>query len=77
MFPGGCHKWPQQTAGFEKELEMSFKITNECVACGSCMGSCPAEAIKEGETKYSIDPEACIDCGTCVDTCPVSAIVEG
>lgn len=56
---------------------MSFKITSECVACGSCMGSCPAEAIKEGDTKYSIDPEACIDCGTCVDTCPVSAIVEG
>ncbi len=54
---------------------MSYKITNECTGCGSCMDSCPSEAIKEGE-KYCIDPDLCIDCGSCVDACPVSAIVE-
>ena len=33
-------------------------------------------AIKEGEKKYSIDPDVCIDCGQCVDGCPVGAIKE-
>ncbi len=55
---------------------MTFKISDECTACGSCMESCPAEAIKEGE-KYSIDAELCIDCASCVDSCPVGAIAEG
>ncbi|MFW6061457.1 MAG: DUF362 domain-containing protein [Planctomycetota bacterium] len=54
---------------------MAYKITDECVACGACMGTCPTEAIQEGEP-YTIDPDACIDCGTCVDSCPTGAIVE-
>jgi NAD-dependent dihydropyrimidine dehydrogenase PreA subunit len=54
---------------------MAYKITDDCVACGACMGSCPSDAIKEGE-KYTIDADACIDCGSCVDTCPSGAIVE-
>jgi len=55
---------------------MAYKITDECTACGSCKDSCPAEAIKEGDPKYSIDDDLCIDCGSCLDSCPVSAIVE-
>ncbi len=55
---------------------MPYKIIDECTACGSCIETCPSEAIKEGEKKYSIDPELCIDCGSCVDGCPTSAIVE-
>ena len=56
---------------------MAHKITDECTACGTCMDSCPAEAIVEGEEKYSINPELCTDCGTCLEECPTSAIVEG
>jgi len=55
---------------------MGYKITDECTACGSCMDSCPAEAINEGAPKYCIDADLCIDCGSCVDSCPISAIVE-
>ena len=55
---------------------MAYKINDNCTACGSCMESCPSEAIKEGEGKYSIDAEACIDCAACVETCPTEAIVE-
>ena len=51
------------------------KITDDCVACGSCLDSCPSEAIKEGDPKYTIDPDLCIDCGSCVDACPSKAIV--
>jgi NAD-dependent dihydropyrimidine dehydrogenase PreA subunit len=56
---------------------MAYKITDECTTCGSCAGTCPVEAIKEGSDKYTIEADACIDCGTCVDACPVGAIVEG
>jgi len=53
---------------------MAHVISDECTACGSCKEVCPAEAIQEGDPKYSIDADACIDCGACVDACPVGAI---
>lgn len=52
-----------------------MRITEECLACGSCMDSCPVEAISEGDI-YVIDPEICEKCGACVDACPAEAIVE-
>ncbi|MDP6543258.1 MAG: 4Fe-4S binding protein [Phycisphaerae bacterium] len=55
---------------------MTYVISDECTVCGSCMDSCPAEAIKEGDPKYTIDPDLCIDCASCVDACPVEAISE-
>jgi NAD-dependent dihydropyrimidine dehydrogenase PreA subunit len=58
------------------EFEMAFKITDDCTTCGSCKESCPAEAIKEGAPKFTIDPDLCIDCGSCVDSCPIGAIKE-
>lgn len=56
---------------------MAYKITDECIACGACMDACPSEAIREGDEKFTIDPEACVDCGQCVEACPSEAIVEG
>ena len=41
---------------------MAYVISNDCVACGSCISECPSGAISEGEI-YSIDPDACVDCG--------------
>ena len=55
---------------------MTYVITDKCTVCGSCKDTCPAEAIKEGEKQYTIDPETCVECGVCVDSCPVQAIVE-
>lgn len=52
-----------------------MKITDECLACGSCASECPSEAIKEGDI-YVIDQDACVECGACMDVCPVGAIVE-
>ncbi|MDK2984936.1 MAG: hypothetical protein PWQ96_578 [Clostridia bacterium] len=55
---------------------MAHRITEDCIACGSCMDECPVEAISEGDEIYVIDPDVCSDCGTCVDACPNDAIVE-
>jgi ferredoxin len=53
---------------------MAHKITDACIACGSCVSVCPVEAISEAEPIYKIDPDACTDCGACVEQCPVEAI---
>ncbi|MDD4237211.1 MAG: 4Fe-4S binding protein [Desulfotomaculaceae bacterium] len=54
---------------------MAYKITDECLACGACIDSCPVEAISEGDI-YKIDPAKCESCGACADACPTGAIVE-
>ena len=55
---------------------MAYVITEDYVACGTCAGECPVEAISEGDI-YKIDPDKCLSCGTCADACPTGAIVEG
>ncbi|HBE01683.1 MAG: 4Fe-4S ferredoxin [Spirochaetes bacterium GWF1_41_5] len=53
---------------------MAHTINDDCVACGSCLSECPADAIQEGDPIYKIDSSKCTDCGSCVDACPSSAI---
>ena len=55
---------------------MAYRISDECISCGSCMEECPVDAISEGEI-FKIDPDVCIDCGACADVCPVEAIEPG
>ncbi len=52
-----------------------FIDADKCVACGSCIGECPVEAIHEGDV-YTIDPDVCINCGACEAVCPNEAIYE-
>jgi ferredoxin len=61
---------------------MAFKITEECIACGSCESECPNEAISEGDEYYVIDSNKCTECvgfydtQQCFDVCPVEAPVQ-
>ena len=57
-----------------EELSMAHTISDECVSCGACAGTCPVEAISEGADKYVVNPEICIDCGACEDVCPTGAV---
>lgn len=58
---------------------MALKITEECIACGSCESECPNEAITEGDEFYVIDPCKCTECvgffdkQQCFEVCPVEA----
>lgn len=55
---------------------MAYFISDDCVSCGTCAENCPAEAIREGDVHFEIDPEKCAECGTCFENCPVKAIKE-
>ena len=35
---------------------MAYVISDDCIACGTCIDECPVEAISEGD-KYSINPD--------------------
>ncbi len=52
-----------------------MKITEECIACGTCVDTCPVGAIVESGDIYAINDD-CTDCQACQDSCPVNAIVE-
>ena len=58
---------------------MAYKITEDCISCGTCETECPNKAISEGKTSFVINPERCTECvGTgkkpqCASVCPVEA----
>lgn len=54
---------------------MAHVITDDCLMCGACEGTCPVGAISAGDSKYVIDANTCIDCGACEGGCPAGAIV--
>ena len=55
---------------------MAHKITDACLACGTCVPECPVEAIGEGDPIYIIDAGKCTDCGACASVCPAEAIIK-
>jgi S1-C subfamily serine protease/ferredoxin len=53
----------------------AYKISEDCIACGACIDTCPVNAISEGEF-YKINPDECTDCGMCAEVCPTEAISQ-
>ena len=54
---------------------MALKINEQCIACGTCVDSCPLGAIVESGETYTVTDE-CTECRACIDSCPVNAIVD-
>ncbi len=46
-----------------------------CTGCGTCLESCPVDAISiQDNERALIDEEECIRCGVCHDVCPEEAV---
>ena len=56
---------------------MAYKISDECISCGTCAENCPVSCIKEGDSQYEINAEECIECGQCADNCPGERDFQG
>ena len=61
------------TVAFEekrKEVDkVAYKITEECLACGSCLDACPVEQLAKVIFIRSIRINV-ESCGACADACP-------
>lgn len=42
---------------------MAYKISDECIMCGTCEGECPVGAIAEAKASTRSTQTACIECG--------------
>lgn len=60
---------------------MAYKITDDCISCGTCEDECDNNAISEGEGTYLINPDRCTECvgnagsPKCAEVCPMNACV--
>jgi pyruvate formate lyase activating enzyme len=59
-----CHNPEGQT--YAKQL--LWKQEN-CTLCGRCVAACPAQAIRQGDSKPSHNPRLCLYCGKCAEAC--------
>lgn len=50
--------------------------TDECIACGVCVDSCPAGVLELQDVATVADEDSCVACGACQDACPAGAITE-
>ena len=62
---------------FVNKMEDNMTVNKDtCIGCGTCVVSCPVNAITLNDGKAEINQDICIHCGTCVGVCPVNAINE-
>ena len=66
---------------------MAVKITDICIACGSCIDECPVSAIVDdddnptGESIYYVYADKCVECvghnevPACANACPTDGCI--
>jgi ferredoxin/flavodoxin len=47
-------------------------VTDDCIACGTCVAVCPVDAVDEKDGFCTLD-DICIHCCACIKACPQSA----
>ena len=51
------------------------KVGEHCVACGTCVRSCPRSAISIGNGVVAkVNSDRCVGCGICASDCPAGII---
>ena len=54
--------------------QLLVEIGPSCTACGACLITCPAKALRPAPRRPQLDTGACTGCLECVEVCPASAI---
>ena len=55
---------------------MFYIEQSKCVGCGTCVDSCPQQAVSIENNVAVINQSRCRQCGYCALTCPVKAVYE-
>ncbi len=74
---GGPHVLmiPDRVPGWiTKQLLAWPQAGSDCTACGTCVDSCPVEAITIVDGQARMDLEPCIRCYCCHEVCPEDAV---
>ena len=76
VFLKGCLlrcKWCHNPESLLPDPQVQRVETN-CIQCGTCIPSCPKDALKPGDDFVLIDRDHCDGCGICVEACPAGAL---
>ena len=49
-------------------------IDVRCTACGSCVVTCPENALRRAPKRPEVVDDRCTQCLACIEVCPVDAI---
>lgn len=75
VFCKGCPLrciWCHNPESLSFETEVGF-FAEKCISCGSCIGTCPEQAITLLNDQPVTDREICRGCLLCTDYCPSAA----
>jgi pyruvate formate lyase activating enzyme len=76
VFLKGCRlrcRWCHNPEGIAPEPEIIYR-QRRCQACGTCIRSCPQEAICLAAGRIVRSASRCRLCGACADACPTQAV---
>ena len=76
IFFKGCNLscvWCHNPEGISPKPERMY-ASQKCIRCGTCVVSCPEEAITLTPEGIVTDPGRCKLCGRCAEVCPTKAI---
>lgn len=78
LFLKGCNlrcAWCHNPETWSAAVQLQ-QLAGRCIGCSSCLGACPATALKRTPTGIRIDRAACTLCGACVEACPSGALTH-
>jgi heterodisulfide reductase subunit A len=66
---------PMRAGAVTAEAISAYSDPERCTACGTCIGTCPYNAVEMRETAF-VNVVSCKGCGCCVAACPNGAMQQ-